>query len=221
MLCVPVFHLFIVYGGAILARPDSIITNATAGEQVLFPIQYKGTDQYDVIFRMKFPLNFKILTWKSTNPKKLHIVHPLYQHRVAIHSDLVVLNDVQVNDTGEYEIHIDYYGAELKNHDQNTFRMQVFEPVSQPAIVILGNCVSSPNITLRCFVFKGTNVVIHWEKVSLSGVLNETYDGMLLVIDCVTEEEQHVYRCRAANPVSNATSNPVTAYITGANPTEA
>ncbi|GCB81403.1 hypothetical protein scyTo_0023283, partial [Scyliorhinus torazame] len=37
-----------------------------------------------------------------------------------------MLNDVQVDDTGEYEIHIDYYGTELKNSDESTFRMQVF-----------------------------------------------------------------------------------------------
>ncbi|XP_078420631.1 hepatic and glial cell adhesion molecule-like [Cetorhinus maximus] len=87
------------------------------------------------------------------------------------------------------------------------------EPVSQPVIVILGNCVSSPNITLSCSVSKGTNVVIHWEKVSLSGVLNGAHDGTKLVIDCETEEEQRAYRCMAENPVSIATSNQVTVSL--------
>ncbi|XP_067898141.1 hepatic and glial cell adhesion molecule-like isoform X2 [Heterodontus francisci] len=212
-------NLFVVCGEALFARPDTI-TNATAGEQVMFPLQYQdGEDQYDVTFRLRFPLAFKILTWKSNNPEKLHIVHPLYQHRVQIHTGFVVLYNVQVNDTGEYEIQIDYYGTELKNRDQSTFRMQVSEPVSQPVIEILGNCVSAPNITLSCSVSKGTNVIIHWEKVSLSGVLNETYDVALLVIDCVTEEQQHAYRCIAENPVSNITSNRVTIDLhKGTNP---
>ncbi|GCB80413.1 hypothetical protein scyTo_0018109 [Scyliorhinus torazame] len=203
-----VFCFFGACGGRILARPETI-TNAPAGEQVLFPIQYNGTDQYDVTFRLKFPVSFKIFTWKSEHPEKLHIVHPLYKHQVGIDRDFVMLNDVQVDDTGEYEIHIDYYGAELKNRDESTFRMQVFEPVSQPVTVIHGNYVSSQNISLNCSVSNGTNVIIHWVKVSISGDHHEIYDGTVLVIDCVTEEEQYVYRCIAENPVSNATSNPV------------
>ncbi|XP_078065181.1 SLAM family member 5-like isoform X2 [Mustelus asterias] len=207
-----VFHIFVVCGEALLARSDTI-TNARAGEQVLFPIEHQDTDQYDVTFRLKFPVPFKIFTWKSNNPEKLHIVHPLYQHRVGIYGDFVMLNDVHVNDTGNYEIHIDYYGTELKDRDESFFRIQVFEPVSQPVTAILGNRVSSPNITLNCSVSKGTNYLIHWEKVSLSGVLDETYNVTVLVIDCVTEEEQHVYRCIAENPVSNATSDIVTVSL--------
>ncbi|XP_041035951.1 uncharacterized protein LOC121273032 isoform X2 [Carcharodon carcharias] len=201
-----VFDLFVVCEEALRLKLHTI-TNVTTGEQVLFPIQYQSTDKYDVTFSLKFPRTFKISTWKSNNRKKLHIVHPLYQHRVAIYRDFVVLNDVHVNDTGEYEIHIDYYGTELKNRDESTFRMKVFEPVSEPVIAILRNCVSSPNIILNCSVSNGTNATIHWEKVSLSGVLNETYDERLLIIDCITEEDQYVYRCIAKNPVSNATSN--------------
>ncbi|XP_078066239.1 hepatic and glial cell adhesion molecule-like [Mustelus asterias] len=195
--------------GETLSATPNTITNATSGEQVLFPIPYNGTDQYDVTFRLKFPVPFKILTWKSNHPEKLHIVHPLYQHRVGIYGGFVLLNDVHVNDTGEYEIYIDYNGSELKNRDQITFRMHVFEPVSQPETAILGNCASSPNITLNCSVSKGTNVKIQWEKVSISGALSETYDKTVLVIDCVTEEEQNVYRCIAENRISNATSDPV------------
>ncbi|XP_038673377.1 hepatocyte cell adhesion molecule-like [Scyliorhinus canicula] len=212
-----VFYLFVVHGEALNVRPDTI-TNAIAGEQVQFPIQHQGSDQYDVTFTSKSPVHFNIFTWKSNNPEKLLIVHPLYKHRVRIVSGVVILNDVQVDDTGEYEINIDYYGKEVENGDQNTFRMQVFEPVSQPETAILGNCASSPHVTLNCSVSNGTNVMIHWEKLSMSGVLNETYDGTLLVIDCVTEEEQHVYRCVAQNPVSNATSNPMTGSLyNGAN----
>ncbi|XP_078420550.1 hepatic and glial cell adhesion molecule-like [Cetorhinus maximus] len=200
-----IFHLFVVCEEALRLEPHTI-TNVTAGEQVLFPIQYQGTDKYELTFSLKFPRTFKILTWKSSNTKKLHIVQPLYQHRVTIYKDFVALNDVHVNDTGEYEIHIDYYGTELKNRDESTFRMKVFEPVSQPVIAILCKSESSPNIILNCSVSNGTNATIHWEKVSLSGVLNETNDGRLLVIDSVTEKNQYVYRCIAKNPVSNATS---------------
>ncbi|XP_067850805.1 SLAM family member 5-like isoform X2 [Heptranchias perlo] len=212
-----VFHLFLVCE-ALLASPDTI-TNATAGECVLFPTEHQGKDQYEVTFRLRFPLAFKILAWKSNIPEKLHIVHPLYEHRVEIDRGSMVLCNVQVNDTGEYKMEIDYYGTELKNRVESTFRVQVFEPVSQPVTVILGNCMNAANITLSCSVSKGTNAMIHWEKVSLSGVIKETYHGIVFVIDCVTDEEQHVYRCIAENPVSNATSNQVTADIhNGTNP---
>ncbi|XP_038672958.1 hepatocyte cell adhesion molecule-like [Scyliorhinus canicula] len=209
---------FFLCGEALNVKPDAI-NNAIAGEQALFPIQHQGSDQYDVTFRSKSPVSFKILKWKSNNLEELSFVHPLYKHRVGIHRGFVMLNDVQVDDTGEYEIHIDYYGTELKNRDESTFRMQVFEPVSQPETAILSNCESSSNITLNCSVSNGTNVMIHWEKLSLSGVLQETYDGTLLVIDCVTGEEQHVYRCIAENPISNATSDRVTVSLySGAKP---
>ncbi|XP_043557887.1 uncharacterized protein LOC122555803 [Chiloscyllium plagiosum] len=204
-----VFHLFVVCQDALLARPDTT-TNAKAGEQVQFLTCHQGNDSYDVTFGLKFPRAFKILTWKSSHPEKLHIVHPLYRHRVGIQRDYVVLNGVQVNDTGEYEIHIDYYGTELKNRGHSIFMMHVIEPVSQPMTAINGNCVNSPNITLSCSVSKGSNITIHWEKVSMSGVLNETYDGSVLAVDCAHEEEQHEYRCFVKNLVSNATSNQVT-----------
>ncbi|XP_072428971.1 SLAM family member 5-like isoform X1 [Chiloscyllium punctatum] len=203
-----VVHLFALCE-SLLSVPDTI-TNATTGEKVLFPLQYQGSDQYDVTFSLRFPLSFKIFTWKSSNPEKLHIVHPLYRYRVEIHASFVVLYNVQVNDTGEYEIHIDYFGTELKNRDQSIFRIQVFEPVSQPLIKIHDNCVNSPNITLSCSVSKGTNVTIYWEKMSLSGVCSKIHAREALVIDCVSEKEQHEYRCIAENPVSNATSNQVT-----------
>ncbi|XP_048460586.1 uncharacterized protein LOC109917759 isoform X2 [Rhincodon typus] len=204
-----VFHLFVVCNDAVLARPDTI-TNARKGEQVQFPMHPEGNDSYDVTFGLKFPRAFKILTWKSSNPEKLHIVHPLYRHRVGMQRDYVVLNDVQVIDTGVYEIYVDYYGIVLKNRGHSTFTLHVIEPVSHPVTAIYGNCVNSTNITLGCSVSKESNIMIYWEKVSVSGVLCEIYNGSVLVIDCANEEEQYEYRCFVENPVSNASSNLVT-----------
>ncbi|XP_059507011.1 SLAM family member 5-like [Stegostoma tigrinum] len=204
-----VYHLFVVCNDALLARPDTI-TNARKGAQVRFPMQPEGNDSYDVTFGLKLPRAFKILTWKSSNPEKLHIVHPLYRHRVGIQRDYVVLNDVQVIDTGVYEIYVDYYGTVLKNRGHSMFTLHVIEPVSHPMTAIYGNCVNSTNITLGCSVSKESNITIHWEKVSVSGVLSEIYNGSMLVVDCGNEEEQYEYRCFVENPVSNATSNLVT-----------
>ncbi|XP_072896936.1 SLAM family member 5-like [Hemitrygon akajei] len=204
-----VFHLILVCRGALYARPGSV-TNAAAGQTVMFPIEYQSNeDQYDVTFRLKLPQHFKIFTWTSNNPDNLHIVHPQYKHRATIKNGSVVLYDIQVSDSGEYQIRTDYYGVELKNHDQSTFTIQVFEPVSQPVANTLSQGQNAPNITLICSVSNEKSVMIYWEKISLSGVIIETYTNTILVIDCATEEEQHEYRCIAKNPISNASSSEI------------
>ncbi|XP_051873750.1 carcinoembryonic antigen-related cell adhesion molecule 3-like [Pristis pectinata] len=207
-----VFHLILVCRGALYARPDTV-TNAAAGQTVMFPIEYQSNeDQYDITFRLKFPQLFKILTWKSINSKSLLIVHPQYKNRATIKSKSVVLYNVQVNDSGEYQIRTDYYGPELKNHDQSTFMIQVFEPVSQPVAETFSHGQNAPNITLTCSV-SNERVMIYWEKISLSGVIIETYTNTVLVIDCSAEEEQYEYRCIAKNPVSNASSSEVSVNL--------
>eukprot|EP00061_Rhincodon_typus_P003934 g21332.t1 len=121
-----VFHLDVVCGGEVFARPNTI-TNVPAGEEVLFPIQSQGReDQCNITFKSRFPQTFEILELKSNNPEKLHIVYPLYRHRVGIDRNSVILYDAQVNDTGEYEMHIDDCGTKLKRHDRSSYRKQVF-----------------------------------------------------------------------------------------------
>ncbi|XP_059845705.1 hepatic and glial cell adhesion molecule-like isoform X2 [Hypanus sabinus] len=206
---VTVFHLILVCRGALYARPGTV-TNAAAGQTVMFPIEYQSNEeQYDVTFRLKLPQHFNIFMWTSSNPDNLHIVHPQYKHRTTIKNGSVVLYDIQVNDSGEYQIRTDYYGVELKNHDQSTFTIQVFEPVSEPVAKTLSHGQNATNITLICSVSNGMAVMIYWEKKSFSGVTIETYMNTILVIDCATEDEQHEYRCIAKNPISNASSSEI------------
>ncbi|XP_072329310.1 hepatic and glial cell adhesion molecule-like [Scyliorhinus torazame] len=120
----------------------------------------------------------------------------------------VVLRNIQINDSGIYEIEINYYGQELKNSDKVGFELLVFEPVSQPDVKIFGDC-TTPNITLSCSVSNGTNVTFHWRKESLSRTTDDAFNGTQLVINHGNEEEQHVYWCIAENPVSDAKSDPV------------
>ncbi|XP_078266123.1 SLAM family member 5-like isoform X2 [Rhinoraja longicauda] len=201
-----VLNLIVVCGGALYARPEAIV-NTTSGQTVMFPIERQGQEeQYDVTFGLRFPLNFKILTWQSNNPGKLHIVHPRYEHRATIRHESVVLDDVQVDDSGEYQIRINYFGSEVKNHDQSTFGIHVFDPVSKPIAETLIHGQNAFNITLNCSVANENNVTIYWEKISQSGAIIETY-AKTIVIDCSTEEEQYEYRCIAKNPVSNASSS--------------
>lgn len=200
-------YLIVACGEALISRPETI-TNTTTGEDVMFPIEHQGKDeQYIVNFRLKYPWNIKILTWHSNDPGKLHFVHSLYEQRVTIKHGSVVLNDVQVNDSGEYQMRIDYYGSKLKNHDQSTFGIQVFNPVSKPMAKTFIHAQKASNITLSCLVSNEKRSTIYWEKISLSGSVIETYVQTILVIGCATEEEQHKYRCIVKNPVSNASSN--------------
>lgn len=202
-----VLNLFMVCRGSLNAIPE-VTVNTSTGQTVMFPIEHQGKEeQYDVTFGLKFPLNLKILTWQSTKPGKLQIVHPQYEHRARIRRESVVLDDLQVDDSGVYQMRIDYYGSELKNHDQSTFIIQVFDPVSQPIAETLIHDENASNITLNCFVANEIGVTIYWEKISQSGEIIETYAKTIIVIDCSTEEEQYEYRCIAKNPVSNASSS--------------
>ncbi|XP_067898123.1 uncharacterized protein [Heterodontus francisci] len=89
--------------------------------------------------------------------------------------------------------------TEVTVGEQVLFCVNQQEPVSQPALKIVGDCLT-PNIILSCSVSKGTNVTFHWRKES-SGAIDGAYNRTDLVIDRGNEQEQHVYRCIAENPI--------------------
>ncbi|XP_067850806.1 SLAM family member 7-like [Heptranchias perlo] len=212
-ILIPVLHLLTVCGAVTQAIPGTITTVAV-GDEVHFSVNNQGRDQDEVTFRIKFPVTTKIVGWTS---EKSHSIHPLYKDRIQIQGgSFVILYNVQVNDTGEYEIEFNYYRTELVSSNRNIFKLHVFEPVSQPVAVIIGNC-STPNITLSCSVSKGTNVTFYWQKYHLPGASNRIHNGAILVINHVNEEEQRAYRCVTENPVSNATSNPVITELCNGN----
>ncbi|XP_038671336.1 uncharacterized protein LOC119975618, partial [Scyliorhinus canicula] len=206
-LTAPTFHLFTVCGAVTLASPNTI-TEVTVGEQVLFHVNIQGEASYDVTFRSKAP-NAILAAWMINNNVSSVNMHSLYEGRLQWNMNgSVVLLNIQINDSGPYEIEIHYYSQELKNSDIEGFELLVFEPVSQPDVKIFGDC-TTPNITLSCLVSNGTSVTFHWRKESLSGTTDGTFNGTQLAINHGNEEEQHVYWCIAENPVSNAKSNPV------------
>ncbi|XP_067897511.1 SLAM family member 5-like isoform X2 [Heterodontus francisci] len=198
-----VFHLLTLCGTEISAVPNSII-NAIVGEQVLFPVHNHCGAQYEVTFLTKSPTHAKLATWGFNTSHK----HPLYENRLERSTnDSVVLYNVQISDTKLYGLQIDCYSKTMTPTDEKLFDLRVFEAVSKPLMTII---CSASNITLSCSVAKGNNVIFHWEKQSLSGAINRTYDGAELVIDHVTEQEQYMYRCIADNLISNASSDPWT-----------
>uniref|UniRef100_UPI00398F43AB SLAM family member 5-like isoform X1 n=1 Tax=Pristiophorus japonicus TaxID=55135 RepID=UPI00398F43AB len=200
-----VFHLLTLCGTEISAVHYTII-NVVVGEKVMFPVHNQCGAQYEVSFLSKFPTHTKLASWGLTESDG----HPLYKDRLERSTnDSLVLHNVQVNDTKLYGIQFECYSTKIAETKEELFDLRVFEPVSKPVMTITGSC-STPNITLSCSVFKGTNVTFHWEKQSLSGAVNGTYDGSELVIDHVSEQEQYMYRCTAKNPVSNAISDPWT-----------
>uniref|UniRef100_A0A4W3J5U7 Allergin-1-like n=1 Tax=Callorhinchus milii TaxID=7868 RepID=A0A4W3J5U7_CALMI len=196
----------VVHGIAMEAIPTTVI-HIPVGEHVLFPVTFHDNVQYEVTIRRRSPLSIKILGWRPSSSEKPYIVHPLYQRRIEIYlKRYVMLKNLLIADSGEYEIQTNYFEAVLKNRDQSIFNLQVYEPVSQPVVTIHGNCGTADNITLRCSVSNGSNVMFHWEKDYLS--INDTY-ATELVIDCINAKEHDTYKCIAKNPISNASSNPV------------
>ncbi|XP_078058838.1 hepatic and glial cell adhesion molecule-like, partial [Mustelus asterias] len=196
-------HLLTLCETEITAVPDTT-TNAIVGEQVLFPVHNQCTALYEATFFIKSPIHTKLASW-GFNPFDKR---PLYENRLQRSvNDSVKLLNVQITDTKLYQIEINCFDKSKTAAREQLFDLQVFEPVSKPRTKI--TC-STANVSLSCEVSNGTNVTFHWEKLSLSGAINGTYDGPDLVIDHANEEEQYWYKCIAENPVSNATSDPWT-----------
>ncbi|XP_078058821.1 hepatic and glial cell adhesion molecule-like isoform X2 [Mustelus asterias] len=198
-----VFHLLTLCETEITAVPDTT-TNAIVGEQVLFPVHNQCTALYEAAFFIKSPIHTKLASWGFNTFDK----RPLYENRLQRSvNDSVKLLNVQITDTNLYQIEINCFDKSMTAAREQLFDLQVFEPVSKPLTTV--TC-SAANASLSCEVSNGINVTIHWEKLSLSGAINGTYDGPELVIDHANEEEQYWYKCIAENPVSNATSDPWT-----------
>ncbi|XP_060689918.1 hepatic and glial cell adhesion molecule-like [Hemiscyllium ocellatum] len=193
-----VFNLLILYGTESSAI-STIIINATVGDQVLFPLPIHCGSQYEVEFLLKLPINAKLASWSNGTSHK----HALYEKRLQIHQNgSLALQKVQINDTGLYEIHINYCDTPMMETTITKFDLQVFEPVSKPLITI--NC-STENASLGCSVSKGTNVALYWEIQPKSGPSNRIDGEAELVIS--HGHEQDKYTCVVQNPISNATSD--------------
>ncbi|XP_067829920.1 hepatic and glial cell adhesion molecule-like isoform X1 [Heptranchias perlo] len=189
--------------------PVTLIVNTRIGETARFPINHHSNEKYEVSFRRRFLVVFKILVWKSDHPAKAYIVHPRHAGRVAVYGkDSVLLRDAQFNDSGIYEIHTDYLGTELRNNDWERFDLRVFEPVCQP--IVITSCTAS-SLHLNCSVSTGTNVTFRWERQSDPAVNATIYEGATLELNNMTDTERDTYTCIVSNPVSVGCSYPVTA----------
>uniref|UniRef100_UPI00398E4001 SLAM family member 5-like n=1 Tax=Pristiophorus japonicus TaxID=55135 RepID=UPI00398E4001 len=188
------------------------VTILPVGQDIQFPINYRSDEKYEVTFRRRSPVSLKIMAWNSARPERPYVTHPSYERRVQFHRDaFFVLQDVQLDDEGEYMVQTDYLGIQLRNHDRDSFTLRVFEPVSQPEVVITGNC--SSNLKLNCSTARGTKVTCRWERQRAGGVGNDTFQGAVLQLENTPELESHTNTCIAGNPVSEETSDPVTAGL--------
>ncbi|XP_042200782.1 hepatocyte cell adhesion molecule-like isoform X3 [Callorhinchus milii] len=123
-----------------------------------------------------------------------------------------IITDVHMEDSGEYRIQTNYLGKVLRQRDELTFHLKVFEPVAQPVVKVTTNC-SVPAATLTCSAPNGTNPLFHWEKVSGFAGNTVVYNGSTLHLSNVTGRERDSYTCVAHNPVSQTASKPVTADL--------
>ncbi|XP_041068143.1 SLAM family member 7-like [Carcharodon carcharias] len=199
-----VLHCITLCGAALSASPISV-TNLRVGVDVRFPINYHSDGQYEVTFKRKSPVGLKVLAWNSENPETPYRIHPQYIQRVRFYRDgFVEIQDVQFDDEGVYEIQTDYLGDQLRVNDQDLFELRVFEPVSQPMVVITGNC------NLNCSASSGTDVTCRWKRQSADGIGDDTFYGAVLPLGNMSELQSHTYRCIAENPVSVEMSGPLT-----------
>ncbi|XP_042200771.1 hepatocyte cell adhesion molecule-like isoform X3 [Callorhinchus milii] len=197
---------------AVWAIPDTV-TNLSVGQDVQFPVIHDNNMKYEVTARRESPYSIKILGWNSDQPFSIgnaHIVHPLYRDRVQLTvNGSLLLKNVHMEDSAEYRIQTNYLGAVLRQRDQLTFHLKVFEPVAQPVVKVTTNC-SVPAATLTCSAPNGTNPLLHWEKVLGFAGNTVVYNGTTLHLSNVTGRERDSYTCVAHNPVSQTASEPVT-----------
>ncbi|XP_058890544.1 HEPACAM family member 2-like isoform X2 [Acipenser ruthenus] len=196
-----VLHLFgQCEGGTILTVAGSI-TNASVGDRVMFPVTSEGNLTYELSLLLQS--DTKILSWISNNPSNPTIFQLMFEDRIGFDgTGSILLDNVQLSDSGEYEVHINY----MRNRKPTTrrrFQLHVFEPVSKPNVTAV---CSVNNIIMTCSTSQGTHVSYRWEKVPACSSESCVSAGAEKLVDGLYGSTDE-YKCIAENPVSTETSD--------------
>ncbi|KAI1882755.1 hypothetical protein AGOR_G00238200 [Albula goreensis] len=185
--------------GVVVAAAGSI-TSVAVGERVLFPVSPEGNQS--VIIELSFN-NIVMVSWSSR--RKVPDVHDLYEHRIDIvESGSVHVNNMQLSDSGLYQMLIQHMSGDHKPSKSLSFHLQVLEPVSKPNIT--AECLNG-SISLSCFSSQGSAVNYSWETLPPCG--NDSCVHLGASVEIQPSSESTAYMCTAQNPVSRATSDPI------------
>ncbi|XP_048845252.1 otospiralin isoform X4 [Brienomyrus brachyistius] len=175
------------------------ITSVTVGGSFQFPFTTGGNQSYRV--ELKFNSTVLIVTWIFQSSPFINVN---YEGRVKILENLVQLDNLQLSDSGFYDLYVDYLTG--KRGRYRRFRIQVFEPVSKPSITT--ECLGS-NVTLACNSNKGTNVEYVWKTAPPCGESCLVHLGPVVEIPQSDAPSSLYYTCTAQNEFSNETSDPL------------
>uniref|UniRef100_A0A3B3SV12 Ig-like domain-containing protein n=1 Tax=Paramormyrops kingsleyae TaxID=1676925 RepID=A0A3B3SV12_9TELE len=175
------------------------VTNVTVGGSFQFPFTPDGNQNYRV--ELKFNSMVLITTSVFQSPPFINVN---YKGRVKILENLIQLENLQLLDSGFYDVYVDYFTG--KKGQYRRFLIQVFEPVSKPSIT--AECLGS-NVTLACSSSQGTNVEYSWETAPPCGESCLVHLGPVVEIAPSDAPTSLYYTCRAQNEFSNETSDPL------------
>uniref|UniRef100_A0A3B3QAF7 Ig-like domain-containing protein n=1 Tax=Paramormyrops kingsleyae TaxID=1676925 RepID=A0A3B3QAF7_9TELE len=175
------------------------VTNVTVGGSFQFPFIPDGNQSYRA--ELKFNSTVLIATWIFQSPPFINVN---YEGKVKILENLIQLDNVQLSDSGFYDVNIDYLSQSTSQPIR--FILQVYEPVSKPNIT--AECLGS-SVTLTCTSSQGTNVEYSWETAPPCGESCLVHLGPVVQIPFSDTRDSIYYKCTAWNEVSNETSNPL------------
>nr|XP_023680218.1 SLAM family member 7-like [Paramormyrops kingsleyae] len=175
------------------------VTNVTVGGSFQFPFIPDGNQSYRV--DLKFNSMVLIATSTFQSPP---IINVNYNGRVKILENLIQLDNVQLSDSGFYDLNIGYLSQSTSQ--LRRFILQVYEPVSKPSIT--AECLGS-SVTLTCTSSQGTNVEYSWDTAPPCGESCLVHLGPVVQIPFSDAWDSIYYTCTAWNEVSNETSDPL------------
>ncbi|AWO96337.1 putative carcinoembryonic antigen-related cell adhesion molecule 5-like [Scophthalmus maximus] len=197
--------------GAGVLTVDSL--RGAAGESVTFTTSVKPGAEPFLALTWSFNVTYNIIT--ST---RADFVGQGYENRIDLDKSTgsLVLRNLTEGDSGEYELIIIPYGGE---QIQGTVKLEVLMPVSNVTVTQAGSTdlvEFSSSIRLSCSSF-GSSLSFLWlngsSEVTAGDRVQLTAGNANLTIVNVTRYDRGPFRCRAFNPVSNGTSDPLNLSI--------
>ncbi|XP_012584359.1 PREDICTED: SLAM family member 7 [Condylura cristata] len=178
------------------------------GGSVIFPLNSVESQIENIFWYFN---GSSVITIESQEPEDKVIVNPRHKTRVSLldRSYYLKLDNLRKNDSGSYSVEIHHPGQKVSTQK---YTLQVYAHLSKPKISQEkqssenGTCITN----LTCSIEQeDKNVTYSW--VFVGQETNEFHNGSVLPMPSELVKQNMTFKCVARNPVSNSSSDPITA----------